>query len=76
MPTILKSKKMLISLTGLAVLLSLAVMGRDLETIKWFGAFVTGIVSAFNVGQGLADGISRGRTSASADIAPADPSTP
>ena len=69
MPAILNSKKMLVSLAGLIALFVLAVMGRDLELIKWFGAFVTGIVSAFHVGQGLADGISRGKTSAAREAA-------
>lgn len=61
---IVQSKKMIISLVGLAAVVALVVMGRDLETVKWVGGFVTGIVASLNIGQGIADGFSDGRTSA------------
>ena len=65
MPAVLNSKKVIISLVGVLVVFVLALVGRDIELIKWVGGFVTGIVSTLNIGQGIADGMSRGATSAS-----------
>ena len=64
MRQILQSKKMIASLVGLAAVVSLVVLGHDLETVKWIGGFITGIVASLNIGQGIADGFSEGRTSA------------
>ena len=60
----LKSKKMILSLAGIAAVLALALAGKDLEMLKWVGGFVATIVASLNLGQGLADGLSDGRTSA------------
>ncbi|NIA20941.1 MAG: hypothetical protein GWP05_02985 [Anaerolineaceae bacterium] len=65
MREILKSKKMIVSLLGLVAVVALVVLGHDLETVKWVGGFITGIVASLNIGQGIADGFSEGRTSAS-----------
>ena len=67
MGDLVKSKKMVISLVGLASVVALVVLGHDMETVKWVGGFITGIVASLNIGQGIADGFSDGRTSASAD---------
>jgi len=64
MTELLKSKKMILSLMGILLLAALVFTGKDIETIKWFGAFITGIVASLNIGQGLADGLSEGKTSA------------
>lgn len=64
MSELLKSKKMLVSLAGLAAVVALVVLGHELETVKWVGGFITGIVASLNIGQGIADGFSDGRTSA------------
>lgn len=64
MTELLKSKKMILSLLGIAAVVALVLAGQDLETVKWVGGFITGIVASLNVGQGLADGLSEGRTSA------------
>ena len=61
---LLKSKKMILSLIGILAVVGLVLAGNDLETIKWVGGFITGIVSSLNVAQGLADGLSKGKTSA------------
>ena len=45
-------------------LVALVILGRDMETVKWVGGFITGIVASLNIGQGIADGFSEGRTSA------------
>ena len=66
MTELFKSKKMIISLAGLAAVVTLVVLGHDLETVKWIGGFITGIVASLNIGQGIADGFSEGRTSARA----------
>jgi len=66
MTELLKSKKMLISLVGLVAVVTLVILGHDLETLKWVGGFITGIVASLNLGQGIADGFSEGRTSARA----------
>ena len=60
----LQSKKMVISLVGLAAVVALVILGKDFETVKWIGGFITGIVASLNIGQGIADGFSEGRTSA------------
>ena len=64
MTELIKSKKMILSLIGIAAVVGLVLAGRDLETVKWVGGFIAGIVASLNVGQGLADGLSEGRTSA------------
>ncbi len=64
MQSVLTSKKLVISLMGIAVVFVLALVGRDTELIKWMGGFVAGIVSTMNVAQGIADGMSKGATSA------------
>lgn len=64
MSEILKSKKMILSLIGILAIVGLVLAGHDLETVKWIGGFITGIVASLNVGQGLADGLSKGVTSA------------
>ncbi len=65
MPDILNSKKVVVSLVGIIVVFILALVGRDMETVKWVGGFVAGIVSTLNVAQGIADGLSGGATSMS-----------
>ncbi len=65
----LLSKKVLVSLVGILSVFGLAILGRDVETVKWVGAFVAGIVSTLNVSQGFADGISGGKTSLAASLA-------
>ena len=62
----LMSKKLVVSLVGIVAVCVLAILGRDIEMIKWVGCFVAGIVSTLNVSQGFADGLSGGRTSSSA----------
>jgi len=64
MTELIKSKKMILSLIGIAAVVGLVLAGRDLETVKWVGGFIAGIVASLNVSQGLADGLSEGRTSA------------
>ena len=66
MNEIVKSKKFIISLVGLAAVVALVVLGHDMETVKWVGGFIAGIVASLNIGQGIADGFSEGRTSAAA----------
>ncbi len=63
MTDLIKSKKMILSLVGIAAVAGLVLVGRDLETVKWVGGFIAGIVASLNLGQGLADGLSEGRTS-------------
>jgi hypothetical protein len=64
MTELVKSKKMILSLVGIAAVVGLVLAGHDIETVKWVGGFIAGIVASLNVGQGLADGLSEGRTSA------------
>ena len=64
MTELVKSKKMILSLIGIAAVVGLVLAGHDIETVKWVGGFIAGIVASLNVGQGLADGLSKGRTSA------------
>jgi len=72
MKDVLASKKMVLSLVGIAAVVGLVVAGKDLETVKWVGGFIAGIVASLNLGQGLADGLSAGETSAAhPDPAPA-----
>ena len=64
MKKMIQSKKFILSLIGLLAILLLLILERDLETCKWFSAFVVGIIGSFNIGQGLSDGLSHGKTSA------------
>ena len=64
MNQLIKSKKMILSLIGIAAVVGLVLAGADLETVKWVGGFIAGMVASLNLGQGLADGLSDGRTSA------------
>jgi len=66
MQALIQSKKMIISLVGLAAVVALVILGHDVETVKWVGGFITGIVASLNIGQGIADGFSEGKTSAAA----------
>ena len=63
------SKKVIVSLVGLVMSLLVAFgvpvpPGTEVLLLKVIAA----IVGAFNLGQGLADGLSKGRTSAGRDI--------
>ena len=64
MQSILKSKKMVALLVGVAAVVVLSLGGTDLETLKWVGGFIAGMVASLNIGQGIADGLSKGKTSA------------
>ena len=63
MTRVLNSKKVVITLCGIAAVLLLSVMG-DLETLKYAGGLIAAMTSALVLGQGFADGWSKGRTSA------------
>lgn len=64
MSQILNSKKMILSLIGILSVVALVILGINLETVKWVGGFITSIVASLNVAQGIADGLSQGKTSA------------
>ena len=66
MNSILKSKKMVAFVVGVAAVAVLALAGVDLETLKWAGGFIAGMVASLQLGQGIADGLSGGETSAAA----------
>ena len=66
MASILKSKKMEALLVGVAAVVVLVLAGTDLETVKWVGGFIAGMVASLQIGQGIADGLSKGETSAAA----------
>jgi len=70
---VLASKKMILSLVGIAAVVGLLVAGHDLETVKWVGGFIAGIAASLNLGQGLADGLSDGRTSLLGENRPSRP---
>jgi len=63
MTALLQSKKMILSLVGIVAVVTLVVLGNDIETVKWVGGFIAGIVASLNIGQGIADGMSQGATS-------------
>jgi len=62
----LKSKKMIAFLVGVVAVVSIVLAGTDIETVKWVGGFITGMVASLQIGQGIADGLSGGETSAAA----------
>ena len=64
----LLSKKLLVSVLGIVTVFVLALVGRDMEMVKWVGGFIAGIVSTLNISQGFADGMSGGKTSMSANL--------
>lgn len=59
-----KSKKLLVSLVAIVAIVLLVVLRTDFEVLKWVGGFIMGIAGSFSLGQGFADGMSQGRTSA------------
>lgn len=63
------SKKVIVSLIGLIVAIA-TVAGIDISPVTQalLLKIVATIVASFNVGQGLADGLSKGRTSATRDF--------
>jgi len=65
MTSILKSKKMVALILGVVAVTALVLAGTDLETLKWVGGFIAGMVASLQIGQGIADGFSGGETSAS-----------
>ena len=69
MQKIFLSKKVIVSLVGLIVSVIIAA-GINLpdDTQKLLIEVILGIISSFNIGQGIADGLSKGRTSAGRDI--------
>jgi len=66
MQSILKSKKMVALILGIVAVTILVLAGTDLETLKWVGGFIAGMVASLQIGQGIADGLSGGETSAAA----------
>ena len=62
---ILKSKKVLLTLTAMILITIGALVIQDGEKLRWFAAIIGGLVGSYNIGQGIADGGSKGRTSAS-----------
>jgi len=56
-------RKWIATLIGMGLISAMVFTGQDLETIKWFGLFVSSVVIGYNIGQGFADGVSNGRTS-------------
>ena len=63
---VLLSKKVVVSLVSIVALTVMVLAGTDLETLKWAGGVIAAIAGSLNLGQGLADGLSEGRTSAGA----------
>ena len=55
------TRKLILTLVGMSIVAVLA-WKTDLETTKWVGGFVAGLVGAYVLGQGIADGGSGGRT--------------
>ena len=69
MKKVLLSKKVIVSLVGLILSILVATgvpvpPGSEELLLK----VIATIIGAFNIGQGLADGLSKGRTSAGKDI--------
>lgn len=69
MKKVLLSKKVIVSLVGLVLSILVAVgvpvpQGMENSIIM----AITALVGSFNIGQGLADGLSKGRTSAGRDV--------
>ena len=60
--TVLRSKKMVLSLVGILAVVGLVVAGQDLEVVKWVGGYIAGMIASLNLGQGIADGLSSGKT--------------
>ena len=63
MMDLLSSKKSVLSILGLVAIVVLVLMKTEPETLKWVGGFITTILASFNVGQGIADAGSNGKTS-------------
>jgi hypothetical protein len=51
MTELLQSKKMVLSLVGIGAVIALVLAGHELETVKWVGGFIAGIVASLNLGK-------------------------
>ena len=59
----LGGRKFVITVIGILAITAMIFTDQEFETIKWFAMFMASIVGAYNIGQGISDGLSNGRTS-------------
>lgn len=59
----MKSKKLWATMTGIASVVLVNFFGLDEETARTVIAALAAIAGSFNIGQGIADGLSGGKTS-------------
>ena len=59
----IKSKKVLLMLTAMIVITIAVLTVSDMQRLQWFAAIIGGMISSYNIGQGIADGWSMGKTS-------------
>jgi len=62
---LLKSKKMIVTMTAMVLVTLGTILIGEQTRLEWFVGIIGGMVGAFNVGQGIADGWSQGKTSSS-----------
>lgn len=60
-----KSKKILLTLSAMVAVTLAFLLISDVDRLRWFTTILAGLVGSFNVGQGIADGWSNGKTSSS-----------
>lgn len=53
---LLKSKKVILTLTAMIAITVGTLVIEDLERLRWFAGIVGGLVGSYNIGQGIADG--------------------
>lgn len=63
MANFFKSKKFTITISGIIVVILVNVVGVSEQAAKEISIAIIGILAAFNIGQGVADGLSKGKTS-------------
>jgi len=60
---LIKSKKVVLTLIAMVIITIGTIIIDDLDKLRWFAAVIGGLIGSYNIGQGIADGCSMGRTS-------------
>ena len=50
----LLSRKFIITIVGLGILAGMVFTKQDMETVKWFGGFIAGLIGVYNVANAVA----------------------
>ena len=60
---LIKSKKVILTLTAMVLITVGTLAIEDIDRLRWYAGMIGCLVGCYNIGQGVADGISKGSTS-------------